>query len=196
MGQPLDDERLQFFLRHRDEIREWAAIEREVVVATREILASVQDHLDERLATVDSGATTARRDGGKYERIVALRAGWPDGVGVSLEWDSGVDPFGSWLPKFGILFLNEDPVLQAARLRVASLAASTPALTAAGFKVPGDRNWPGVRWVPKSKDWWKDVDAWTSSIVESLVDLWPIAAPLIDQALDESTPPPARTEAA
>ena len=55
MDHPLNDERIQFFLRHRDDIRAWAAIERELPAIVREMLASCQEHLDEQLASIGSG---------------------------------------------------------------------------------------------------------------------------------------------
>lgn len=78
MSDPFGDERLQFFLRHREDIREWAAIEREVIGATREILAGLQTDIDEQPAALDADVTTARRDSSGFERIMARRPAWPD----------------------------------------------------------------------------------------------------------------------
>jgi hypothetical protein len=83
MSNPLDDERTQFFLRHRDDILAWASIEKEVVAATREILAQCEPDLADRLRAVDPTVEVMRRDGTRYERILARRPGWPDGVGVA-----------------------------------------------------------------------------------------------------------------
>jgi hypothetical protein len=182
---PFGDERLQFFLRHREDIRAWAAIEKEVIEATRGILAGLQTDIDERLAAIDSDVTTARRDSASYERIMARRPVWPDWVGVTLEWETGVDPFGSRLPKYGV-FVPPNSDLDAARDRMVALAKAAPAFTSAGFRVPGGQVWPIVRWVPKSKDWWRDLNGWTEPIVQGIVDLWPKAAPMIDESLQES----------
>jgi hypothetical protein len=178
------DERIQFFLRHRDDIREWAAIEREIIEATRAVLAGLQADIDERLTAIDADVTTARRDNGSYERIMARRPEWPDWVGVTLEWETGVDPFGSRLPKYGI-FVTPSSKLDAAYARILSLARSTPAFTAEAFKVPSGRAWPIVKRIPKSKDWWRDLDGWTVPIVEAVVGLWPKAAAIIDEGLQE-----------
>jgi hypothetical protein len=181
-----DDERLQFFLRHRGEIRDWAAIERDVVTATRDLLGGILPDLDERLSTIDPGAGAIRRDGGRYERILVRRQDWPVDIGMTLEWQDAVDPFGGSLPKYGIFFINGEARLEPARVRIVELARATPALTGGGFRTPGDRYWPAVRWVPKSADWWHDPTAWVSSITEALVDLWPTAAAIIDRGLVES----------
>jgi len=186
VNNPLDEERLQFYLRHRDDIREWASIEREVILATRELLAASQTELEERLVGIDPGATTSRRDGSRYERIVAHRAGWPQGVGVTLEWETGVDPFGSVLPKYGIFLLNDEPSFQPARVRIAALVESTAGITANGFGVSNGKVWPAVKSVPKSTDWWQDPAAWTGRIVDAMIELWPLAAVQFDRGLIEA----------
>ena len=49
MASPLDDERIQFFLRHRDDIKAWSAIESEVTAAVRELLGALQPEIEERV---------------------------------------------------------------------------------------------------------------------------------------------------
>jgi hypothetical protein len=181
---PFGDERLQFFLRHRDDIREWAAIEKEVVSATRDILAGLQTDIDDQLAAIDPNVTTVRRDNGGYERIMVRRPSWPDWVGVTLEWEVGVDPFGSRLPKFGI-FVTTTPDLNAAYSRILALSQATPAFAAGGFKMPEGRAWPMVKRIPKSKSWWQELDVWTTSITNGMIDLWPKAAAVIHDGLIE-----------
>ncbi len=179
----LHDERLQFFLRHRDDIRAWAAIETEVSGAVRELLAATQADIEERLAELDPDVTTSRLDNGRWERIMVRRPAWPDAVGVSLEWETGVDPFGGALPKIGVIFLSLTPDLESARLALVELCRGAGGLQAQGYRVPAERVWPVMRRVMKSSDWWHDADAWTSGIVDRVVDLWPQVAPLIDRAL-------------
>lgn len=181
MQNPLEDERLRFFLRHRAEIREWAAIEKDVASATREILAGIQEGIEEQLAISDPDMTTTRWDGGRYERIVAHRPSWPTHTGIALEWETSVDPFGSSLPKFGIIFLNTDKSLEPSRLRMVALAAETATFKADGFKVGSDRYWPIVKRTSKDPDWWQEPEKWADTIADSLVDLWPQAAPIVDK---------------
>lgn len=44
MSSLVDDERLQFFFRNREDIKAWAAIESDVMAATRELLARSRNH--------------------------------------------------------------------------------------------------------------------------------------------------------
>jgi hypothetical protein len=183
MSNMLDDERIQFFLRHRDDILAWASIEKEVTAATREMLAGLLPDIDERIRAMDPTAETGRHDGGRqYERLMVRRSNWPVGVGVTLEWESGVDPFGGSRPKYGIFFVNADPALLTARQSIVAACRASSAVASAGYK-PGDSYWPIVQYVPKSPTWWQDPDAWLAPIANAMVDLWPLAAPMIDEAL-------------
>ena len=171
------DDRLQFYLRHYREIREWAAIGRDVMDATRELLGSIRADLDVRFAA--EGVITTRDDEGRFERLVLRRTSWPPRIGVALEWESSVDPFGGSLPKYGIIFLNFEPEHEIAR---ATIVARAKQAALYGFKVPGDRVWPAVRWVEKDENWWMDPDTWAAGITDSLTDVWHAAAPVIDEA--------------
>ncbi len=183
MSNPFDDERTQFFLRHRDDILAWASIQKEVVAATRELLGGLLPVIEERISAIDSTVETIwHNQGRQYERIMVRRPNWPHGVGVTLEWESGVDPFGGSRPKFGIFFLTGDPTYGPASQAIRVIAGGSPAARAAGYK-PGDGVWPIVQFVPKSATWWQDPDAWLAPIADGMVDLWPLAAPMIDEAL-------------
>ena len=186
MSGPLDDERIQFFLRHRDDIRGWAAIEPDVATAVRQILAATQAEIESRIVAIDAESTTARRDGGRWERIMVRRPAWPEEMGVSVEWETRVDPFGGALPKVGVILLSDAPELGRVRQNVVDLASGNATLHALGYRIPAEHVWPVMRRVPKSRDWWQDSDAWTAGIVDSVVELWPLAAPYVDQALAAS----------
>jgi hypothetical protein len=183
MSSAFDDERLQFYLRHRSEIREWGRIERDVVAATIELLSSTQPEIEARIVAVDPTVTSERMDGGKYERILVRRPVWPKGFGVMLEWETSVSPFGSSLPKYGIATFNWDSGIEPLVSRLVAIAKGTASLTGGGYKVPEGRPWPAVRYVPKSKDWWQDPDAWAESVVEAVVGFWPVGVAVIEEGL-------------
>lgn len=181
MTDPLDSDRLRFFLRHRDDIKEWASIERELNTATRELLGLLLPDIAARLLEFDPAVAVARLDDRSHERIHARHAGWASGVGMTLEWENGVDPFGGSLPKFGLFFLNGAPENAAAKARIVERMRASQELRVAGYR-PGDGYWPIVKFVPKSSAWWQDPAAWTAPITDSLVALWPRVAPVIDEA--------------
>jgi hypothetical protein len=182
VSNPLDTERIQFFLRHRDDILEWAGIEREVTVATRELLAGLQPMIVERLANAGEAVSVSRRDGGRYERILVQRPGWPAGVGIALEWETGVDPFGRSVPKHGPFVLSSDPAVAAAHATLDRVARASTELATLGYK-SGDGVWPVVQYLRKSSTWWQDPEDWLTPIADAMVGLWPIARPMIDSCL-------------
>ncbi|MFN8630055.1 MAG: hypothetical protein U0838_06925 [Chloroflexota bacterium] len=182
MTDPFADERLQFFLRNREDIKTWAAIEADVIAATRELLAGARVLLAERMAEVDAGALVTRRDGGSWERIVVQRPTWPETIGLTLEWNRSVDVFGASRPKIGVFWWAEPTTLVAPRTRFVGLLNQAGPRTL-GYKVPLESVWPVGARVHATPDWWKDPEAWIGSIVETLVATWPLVAPKIDEAL-------------
>jgi hypothetical protein len=182
MTSPLDDERIQFFLRHRDDIKAWADIEPQVAEAVREILAGLQPEIEERLQAVDADVSVARRDNKNWERIQAYRGSWPDWCGVTLEWLTDVDPFGSSLPKLGVFIVGEPDDVDAGRQAFVEASEADSQLARAGYRVTHNKVWPVAARVEKSRDWWKNPDGWTDALVEDFVQLWSLSAPLVGQA--------------
>jgi hypothetical protein len=184
VSNPLDNERLQFFFRHRDAIKEWAAIERDVTLAVRELLGTSQLDLEERIRALDPRAEAIRFDGGRYERIQVRHPDWPERIGATLEWELEVDPFGGALPKYGLFFLNEDPTWALTKQAAHAKARASGLLSSAGYK-PSGAHWPAVRYVSKSTTWWQEPDAWLASIVDGVVQLWPEASAIITDVLKQ-----------
>src|SRR3990172_209756 len=185
----LQDERIQFFLRHRDDIRAWAAIEPEVEAAVRDLLAGAQPAIEERLLALDSTVITARRNGGGWERIMSRRPSWPDWRGVTLEWgERAVDPFGSAPPKLGFFWtgsVDGDPAKALFVERCQALGLET-----LGYRVPAGDAWPVLRRPEPSKDWWHDPEAWIQAIVGKLTELWVRVTPAADEAFSTTTDAP------
>ena len=173
------DERLQFFLRNRDDIKTWAAIEADVMAATRELLARSHPLIEERLLAIDPRAVVGRHDSGQWERILARHEQWPATVGLALEWPRSVDPLGPTRPKVGVFWWADPPTLIEPRTRLLSLIDKA-SLIGLGYKVPLEGAWPvGARTVV-SHDWWREPEAWISSVVDQLCAAWPLVAPQID----------------
>ena len=105
-----------------------------------------------------------------------------------MEWALPWSGRPGWIPRSltaqaEIFVLTGGVAIQPARDRMVALAGQSTWLRSAGYKVPGDQVWPAVKWVTKSDTWWQDPDAWTSGIIDMLVELWPEAASLIDESL-------------
>ena len=183
----LRDKRIEFYLEHRDDIREWAAIEKDVARAVRSLLSESQADLEVRLRELDSAATTTRLDNGKYERIMLRRSSWPVELGVTLEWEKTVDPFGGSLPKIGVFFVTKAPGESRLREAVLERCRQTGGLAALGYKIGPESVWPAMRRVEKSRDWWRDPDQWVGDITSDVIALWEKAAPAVEAALGAAT---------
>lgn len=177
------DERLQFFLRNRDDIKAWAAIETDVIAATRELLARSQPLIEERILAVDPAAIVGRHDNASFERVLAQREHWPASIGLALEWVAkAVDPLGRNRPKIGVFWWADPPSLVAPRTRLVQTIDRKPLLEL-GYKVPLDGAWPVGAYVAADADWWQEPETWIGGIADRLAATWALAAPAIDQML-------------
>lgn len=185
MTEPYADERLQFFLRNRDDIKTWAAIENDIMAATRDLLAQAQPAIEERLLAIDPNVVVERNDSGSWERILARHQDWPRSVGLTLEWPRAVDPAGGNRPKVGVFWWADPTTLVAPRVRFVEEVDKGP-LTKLGFKIPwGAGVWPVGRFVQPDGAWWQDPAGWIGHMVDLIADTWPLVAPSIDQVLIE-----------
>lgn len=176
------DERIQFFLRNRDDIKAWASIERDVFDATREFLGRSQIAIEDRLLATDPHAVVGRHDSGQWERILTRYEHWPATVGLALEWSKSIDPAGAARPKLGVFWWADPPSLVAPRTQLVNTVDRKP-LMSLGYKIPLDSVWP-VGWLASpAPTWWHEPDAWLGSLVDLLAATWPIVAPAIDQLL-------------
>lgn len=179
---PFGDDRIPFFLRNRDDIKAWAAIETDVMAATRELLARSQPLIEERLLAVDPGAIVGRHDNAAYERVFAQHAHWPSTVGLALEWIRAVDPLGRNRPKLGVFWWADPPTLVAPRTRLVQVVDRKP-LHDLGYKIPMDSVWPVGAFVIAKPDWWREPEAWIAGISDQLATTWTVVAPRIDEVL-------------
>jgi hypothetical protein len=182
MSDPFADERIQFFLRNREDIKTWAAIERDVVDATRELLARAQPRMEDRLLDIDPNTIVGRHDSGQWERILARHEHWPGAVGLALEWHRMVDPLGANRPKLGVFWWADPRSLIEPRTRLVSLV-DRKRLQGLGYKVPLEGVWPVGSYMTSAPDWWEAPDAWVETMIDRLAETWPLVAPMIDEAL-------------
>lgn len=175
------DDRLQFFLQNRDDIKAWAAIESDVIAATRELLARSQPAIQETLSARDAATVLARHDSGPWERILARHPSWPVSVGLALEWHRNVDPTGLSAPKLGVFWAPQPHLLDAQSRFLTEVDKS--ALAGLGYKVPLEGFWPVGGRAVGAGDWWRDPDGFVLTIVDRLDSTWPIVAPLMDELL-------------
>jgi hypothetical protein len=181
MDDPFADERIQFFLRNRADIKAWAAIEPDVIAATRELLARAQAPVEEAFATIEPSVIVSRHDNGQWERIFVQREAWPSGVAVALEWLRNVDPMSN-APKVGVFWWADPPSLEEPRTRLTTVV-DRAALQKLGYKVPMSGVWPVGMYVKSTPDWWRHRESWVSGVVGLMTAAWHLVAAPIDDVL-------------
>ena len=191
----LENERIQFFLKHHPLILEWQALANETWAEVKNTLADLEVELGDRASA--AGFSVATRVVGQDPMgPVLYRANWclevagePD-VGFTIGWDSRPDPSGTWpktsRPYYGILpggVSDEDK----RRLRHAhkpfaadSLKRSDPMLE--GFQLGNP--WAVYLRFDASAKWYVDIARWRGTIADSFVKAATIWADVIDEGLE------------
>ena len=191
-GDPLADDRIQFYLRHRAAIREWAAIERDLFEATHRIMVGLIPEIEAAVRDRDDSVIVGGVAlDGSWPRIVARRATWPVSpsgdpiVGVTLEWTPKVDPSGGALPYIGVRVEADHPAGKALAETLRPMVAGSDA-AAAGFKASNYVWWPVQQRVHASPDWWQAVDGYRTACIDRFGTAWSVLSPLVDQSLDSA----------
>lgn len=183
----LDDKRIEFFLRHRDDIKAWAALEKDMIRGVKYLLRDLEPVVARELTTRATDATCIRLDYGGWERILIRRPSWPSDLGVVVEWDPRrVDPFGGSLPKIGIFFVPKTQGEKELRRALLERCKQTPGFGEIGFGISKDSVWPVQRVVAKSKDWWADPDAWAQAVGADQLRLWDKVEGLISEVVSSA----------
>lgn len=183
MDDLFDDERIRFFLRNRDDIKQWAAIESDVILAIREMFGRTMPSVADGVSAVDPAAIISRHDSGPWERVLARHEAWPEATGMSIEWHRSVDLVGTWPAKLGVFWWTDRPDVVGQRARDLFRArAAEHGLALDGYKVPLEVNWPVGTFLAPPQEWWLDATAWVQGVVDRLVFTWPRIAPLVDEA--------------
>lgn len=195
-GGPFDD-RLLFYLRNEDTIREWAAIRHDVRKATHQVLLGLPMTLEPALATSGSAGPFeihVEATETNYPRIVVRRPSWPyeyqeSVVGVCVEWNpTKVDPSDAAPPFYGIRVGPERTGGRALREIIRAKVQREPRFAKEFSVRPKDPYWPVMQQVPRSQEWWKSVDEWLGGISDSVVEVWPLCAGVIDDAVEQAGP--------
>lgn len=180
-----EDERVRFYLRHRDQIEEWAALRAEAVLAVDEWLLELRPDV-ERLA-VELGAEVVHiidDPDFAWPSYRLARRGWPEsarpdpGASVSLEWLRGKTTLrASSSPYVGLRCAKEHAL--GALLRE----------TEETRKVRARRRdatstwWVGNGYVPPSAPFPEEADAYRDRLLGALRAAWVDYAPLVDHCI-------------
>lgn len=176
----IEDEPLRFFLRHRAQIEEWAALAGEAKRLAHQVMIAVGDRLAER---PPAGSEVMAGEEGGYRSWLLYRPEWvgQDGqpiAAVGIVWSGKAVDFrkgDSWIGVWRGLRDKPDPLIDVLR---SSLA---PAAENLGLKSKGWPEWPLYRSAPApTGEFWDDLRPWLDQLERSVRSVWELTAEDID----------------
>ena len=167
----IEDEPVRFFLRHRAQIEEWAALESETRQVAHQVMTAVGDRLAEN---PPAGTEILPGDDRGFDARLLYRPDWrgDDGrpmAAVGIGWDpTKVDfkPGYSWIGVWRGRRDNPDPLVD--------LLQSSLAERAAALKLTRkDSQWPLWRHAPgPSGEFWDDLQPWLKELEDEVRTVW------------------------
>lgn len=182
----LDDERIRFYLRHRDQIEAWAGLRAETGVAIDALLERLSDEVEGLVTELgDDVVLTPTIDGDAYPRFLLQRDGWGCGpagprVAVTLEWVRGKTFLaGTASPYVGVRFALTDDATRLVRNDFRD-ATQTIRSRRSDKATPW---WPCLGYVPADGPFWDDFDAYREKLMRALRSAWEEYAGAVDEVL-------------
>jgi len=190
----LDDERVRFYLRHREQLEEWFSLRADVAAAIDDWLISLDGDVGSLALELGAEMLPAMSEAG-YPSLYLKRPTWPGQkavdaeVLIGLQWPRGKTFLGpTTAPYVGLKAhqatalgraLREDPNLQETRQR---------------RKDSRTQWWPAYGYVPPRHPFPDEADAYRALLISSLRDCWNDYAGAVDRAITRSSNPSTRLE--
>jgi hypothetical protein len=182
----LDDERVRFYLRHRDQIEEWAALRVEAAQAVDEWLLGLRPAVEELAADLGNDVIVHVIDGPDFAwpSYRLARRGWPEssqadpGASVSLEWGRGKTTLrASSCPYVGLRCARERALGGLLRDSEETRKAR------ARRKDTTSAWWVAYGYVAPDAPFPENADAYRERLLGALGAAWKDYAPIVDAAL-------------
>jgi hypothetical protein len=187
----IDDERIQFYLRHEDQIDEWADVRADARQLAHRFYLSLEDDLAATAVEL-GGDVVARSDDLPWGRASLFRESWTDGAGspivvVALEWRREDTGFRHGWRVVGVRCERDTAAQRRLRDEIAELAVG-PA-RAGGYR-QDKRYWPVQRPVSGAggNSYWTDLGPLRQALVDQVVEAFETFAGVIDDALARHHP--------
>jgi len=179
------DAKLGFYLKHRDQIDEWAELVELGRVAADKFfrsLAPAMAPLAKRLGEVEPFVSFAKG----YGKLFLHRSGWREPgaewprIAIGLEWQCSKVRFDrAWGGVWVQAEMDEDGRLARA---VESELRKGPDV-ASGFERP-EKWWPLWRYeAPEDAEFWNDLDAFGRQLVSAMEGYWVRFSPVVERAV-------------
>lgn len=181
-----DDERVRFYLRHRAQIAEWAALRAEAAEAVDEWLLGLEPHVGALAAELGAGVgfSASTAEDLACPSFQLARATWPRtdagglGVSVNLEWVRGRTT----------LLALASPYVGLRSMKDSSLGAilradeATKSVRVSRKDTPNPW-WAGYGYVLPTMPFPDEADKYRQALIEALRGAWNAYAPAVDQVL-------------
>jgi hypothetical protein len=181
----LNDERVQFYFRHREQLEEWFALRSDAAAAIDEWLAALSVDLDSLVAELGDGLQSVPvLEETAYPSLYLKRSTWPGTtesdapVSIGLQWAKGKTLLGSTnAPYVGVrsdrtsaigLALRDDGEFQERRKQ---------------RKDRGTPWWPAFSYVLPREPFPDRADDYRNCLIDSIREAWKAYAPAIDRAV-------------
>lgn len=180
------DDRVSFYLTHRQLIETWARLRNEASAAVQSALHDLAEPLAEDLRALGVAPVVAVH-GGRYPAIHLMRAEWCDDSGtspivVALECDKRpIDSHGDLREYAAVIAPRGHPLAKAVEPALSQLSSTLRIRLGREWKQNGSR-WPVYGYLTAPDDPWT-VDSITNEARSAVLRLWDVAAPEIDRAL-------------
>ena len=182
----MDDERVRFYLKHRQQIETWAALRKEASAAVDAWLRTLVDDVEQLAGDLGTDVRALPpEDEGDWPFFGLVRETWSAGgarpwIKVGLQWvRKDVLLREGQVPYVGVsTYVGED---HGVKLRAAFRKHADPTRRARG-----DRTtpwWPALREVPCDFDYWDKRDAARDTLLAALREAFEVYSPLVDQAV-------------
>jgi len=187
----LNDERVRFYLRHREQIEAWAALRTETASAIDDLLEQMAEDVDELATELDGDVVmTSRVDGQNYPHFLLHRAEWgfeptnPQAA-VGFEWArSKTFLAGAHSPYVGVRFDISDNDTRILRNAFRDAVQATRS----NRKDKASPYWPCYRYLPADGEFWLDFTPYRAQVIAALRDAWSVYERAITGVLaDEAT---------
>lgn len=186
----IEDERIQFYLRHESLIEEWAQIRSDAVSAAHRFYLSLAEDLEERAADLGDDILVLTADE-SWARVGLCRESWLDESGtplavLSLEWMRSKTGFREGYRVLGVRCDADLEVGRQLRGTIADLVREQRSVLGFGRS---SRWWPAYKAVDGTTDaeYWLDLDPFRQALVEGIVEAWWALSPSVDEALSSNS---------
>lgn len=175
----LDDERVRFYIRHREQIEQWAMLRTEAAAAMDDWLAGLEPEIEAMARERGPDVLVRRNSDPAFPVILLERDGWGRGsatdlLGVGLGWARGKTSLrGQGLPYVG-LFAGKTPGLgEAVR------ASEEVRRARVARKETSSQWWAAYAYIPPPSSFPDEVEPYREVLLNTLRTAWETYDPIV-----------------